>query len=845
MDCKGCGKKFEKNAKFCKYCGTPAPAQQATEAGKKTLITEGGPGSKGFAEFLEEPVVPAAPEQTENPIYAKYLFGFIGPLELLMLSLFLVFFGQTLIYNKPAISGVHMSFFTMPAQAIYFISQPLGTFLASLRLQVDSLAVGLLFFAVGVAAFIGSHLLSNGFRSSGTITKKTEVILFSIIVAVGAFFRLYMIDKVPSGFFSDEAQNSLLALDIIKGRDIDGTKMPVFIQRESTNAAMLLYFLTVAFQFFGPGPTQARVVMAVIGILSVPAIYFFLRKSIGVRAALVGAFLFAVMRWEVNFSRILFHAGLAVFMVILAMYYMYKTYRDRNWADFMLFGLTTALTQYTYIPARFYVIVLVLFAIYILVREPLFYVQNVRKLALAVMVGFVAFSPMLNYIITHPKQFFGSRQETVVLNKRTLEGFYQGQHTLKSVLQMNSRLTFLMFHNRGDFNARHNLSGQPALDFVTGILAILGLTAALITIRRPASYLAVTSFIVFISGGILTIEAPQMLRTILTIPAIIIFCVLATECFFNYAAQQYGPKVKLAITIFICSILAYAGWENYNIYFNKQAKDRNCYFEFRTDEAEAANFLKKLGPNWHAIMIPNYNYSYTCRFMLANPDLSLKDPEPKILTTEPFEPAEDLPAKPQGDKNVVYILQRDYLPILPVMQKMYPKGEYVPVYNKYDPSFLMFFAFKITKEEVADYQNRMIKNGLNAKYFYGTDFKGQVAMTRVDPFIFFIWTVDPVGNKFSVEWTGKIKISTPGNYRFRTVSNDYSGVWVDGKRVLEGVGTKGGNDLAEGSISLAPGMHDFKVRYAESINFSRIELWWSTPDKPQMSAVTPDVLFPN
>ncbi|GEM_PF-793019 len=865
MYCINCGKKLDKDAEFCKYCGTAVPPVKQITRKKETTIDYEQEEEKGIkfsfrnllsfkhqkSNFFKE-TTEALEKKEENLSKPKIFLNKFNPVQLAIIAFIMVYVGQALIFNRSVNYSDVINPMFGPIYNLTFFAKPVAQFLINIKSKINNVGLSLILFITGIIIFILANYASNKFYKKDNLPLKIEIITLTLIILLGTFFRLYNINEMPAGCFSDEAQNGNEAINIIKGNKIEGTTLPVYLERDSShNPAYYIYILAVFIKFFGIGPTQIRVATAIFGILTIPLIYFLIRNIFGARTAIFAAFLFASLRWNVNFSRIAFHAAFAVFIMTLAIYFLWRIYKNRKWSDFVLFGITTALTQYTYLPARFYIAILLIFFIYVLIKDFSFYKNNLRKLTLAVMVGFIVFLPLLTFIVQYPKKFWTSRQETLILNPQKVKDFYHGQYKdVQDVLLNNIKVTMLMFNNLGDPNARHNYPQYPMLDFMTGILAILGFGLALFNIHKLWALISISGFFIFMLGGFLTIEAPQSLRTILIIPYIFIFISSVINKFLQFAEQNRNEKI---IWAFLILILLFATLENYDIYFNMQAKNPKCYYEFRTDEAFAAQFLKELGPNWHAIMMPHYHYSYVCKYILADLNIISRDSTgrdtSRILTTEPFEPALSIPIdlskyeEKEKKKNFVYILQKEYEPIVPLLKDIYPQGQYLPFYNKYDKNQMLFFAYKILSEDVIKISNKKLKNGLRGRYYYGLNWGGGPAIDRIDPFILFNWTVDPLPQKFSVKWTGKIKIENPGLYIFKTYSNDFSDLYINGKKILENQGLKTGG-WAVGKIDLTAGIHNIQVRYYESINFSKVELWWQKPGEKDPAVVPYNVLFP-
>ncbi len=146
--------------------------------------------------------------------------------------------------------------------------------------------------------------------------------------------------------------------------------------------------------------------------------------------------------------------------------------------------------------------------------------------------------------------------------------------------------------------------------------------------------------------------------------------------------------------------------------------------------------------------------------------------------------------------------------------------------------------------------------GLTGRYFSGTSFDpdGIILVeglteqfTRVDASIdywdgtrYYRWQPIPgYGDNYTVQWTGYIEISVPGEYGFGTISDDGSQVWIDGKLVVdngEGQWYDWEDNLTEYDagepnqpVMLNCGFHKIMVRFYEGPSYDGIELWWLLP----------------
>jgi len=737
-------------------------------------------------------------------------------------------------------AGMVKSIYSMGPFNLAALSLVLAAAGQMLFTNFHSLFPGLLLYAAAVTAFSFARGASKKEPEVFNMEPWVEAGIFLFILAVAVFFRVYMSDEVPAGCFRDEGQNGNEAINILNGVEMDGTKLPVYIERWTQNAAMYMYFVAAFFKLFGIGVMQVRAVSIVFGVLCIPAFYFLLRYLMGVRPAIIGASIMAVLRWHVNFSRIGFLGIVTVFFVILCIYFTYRVYIKRKPFDFIMLGALTSLSLYTYLAARLIPVGLAIFFIYVFIREPKFLKKNYKSIALALAAFLIVISPLALYAVKNPQNFMSRSSTVSIFNQEMLHevgGRYvekDGKPKFWMKLYMeNFSNTMLMFNYEGDGNPRHNYGAVPMLDFVTGIFAFLGFFYVLFNAAKPRYFLLMALFAAFLQTGLLSTESPQAYRTIVEIPVVIIFAVLAASKILDWAKEQYGGNFLSTLTMIGIVVLCYVGYDNFNQYFDNFRKNPGSWAEFSTDEYTMGRYVNKLGSDWEAMVQPSWVESYTFKFAAYPAENYVH-----------FSLADHIPIREKTRKNFVYVLDTTYLPLLPVLQKMYPHGKYGEFRHKYIPNEILYFTFEVPYDDVKRYQDKRVDNGLNGSYYRGVEWKGKPAFTRVDPFILFNWTLDPIMGPFSVKWNGRIKIDRPGRYTFITNSNDYSDLYIDSRKVLENKGTGFGEKNGRGDVELSRGMHSIELRYRETIHYSMMQFWWKNPESQSEEVVPSEILFP-
>jgi len=149
-----------------------------------------------------------------------------------------------------------------------------------------------------------------------------------------------------------------------------------------------------------------------------------------------------------------------------------------------------------------------------------------------------------------------------------------------------------------------------------------------------------------------------------------------------------------------------------------------------------------------------------------------------------------------------------------------------------------------------------LKPGLLARIF---DMGGEVtdfptipadkkpAVERVDSTV----NVDAAGEKWPgtelddhiyIRWTGVIRIAKAGQYRFFTISDDGSRLFIDGKLVVDNGGLHAAEEK-DGTIELKEGDHELKLEFFENEGEAVCKLYWQPPGVADKELVPASVLF--
>ena len=217
--------------------------------------------------------------------------------------------------------------------------------------------------------------------------------LLIVIIFVAVILRFYQLGVNPPSLTWDEASLGYNAYSILKtGADEYGNKFPLSIRSFDDHKPPLYVYLTVpAVEIFGLNEFSVRLPAAIIGVLSVIAIYFLVKELLQKwdektkeLIALTASFFLAISPWHLQFSRAAFEGNIGIFFLMVGIILFLKGLRDERL--FIVSGVCFALSIYSYHSFRLLVPLLLVFLGFIfwqeVLKKKLFFVIFLISLAL-------------------------------------------------------------------------------------------------------------------------------------------------------------------------------------------------------------------------------------------------------------------------------------------------------------------------------------------------------------------------------------------------------------------------------------------------------------------------------
>ena len=334
-----------------------------------------------------------------------------------------------------------------------------------------------------------------------------------LVLTTAALFRVYGgLEEVPPAFFPDEANMALDAQSILGGQ------FYLITPHEGGEGALYAYLLALTFGLFGPGILQARMLTAVLSVISAAAafgiIYYLFHPRLGQWPTLaVSTFTglgIAIASWYVAVSRQAFPQPLAVLVQTACLAAVWWSLHSSNPLSILATGTLLGLTAYTYVPGKLTpFLLLVYFLLDWAARgQRSFLRQHFRRLITIALIGGIFYVPLLVTLASRAGEVRGRAGQFTFLSPAINRGDLWGT-LFRSIL---GNVAGFLPHI--SYVGNHRI--VKAMDDLTALLFLIGLILALWRWRQPEFLLLPVWWVAMLVPSIIAPEGavPHLRRAI-------------------------------------------------------------------------------------------------------------------------------------------------------------------------------------------------------------------------------------------------------------------------------------------------------------------------------------------
>ncbi len=652
-------------------------------------------------------------------------------------------------------------------------------------------------------------------------------LLVLLIICVGMFMRVYQLPEFPAGTWYDEATAGLEAQRILS----EPGYRPLYVSA-LMGPEHYVYLVSFLFTILPTITFVVRLATVITGVLSVPAAYLAGSHLFGRGPALALAFLIAVSRWSVNFSRIGMFNILMTLFVFLAIGLLFKALRRGRLTDYLWAGLFLGFGLNTYYAFQLFLAVISVFVLYLLISNRPLILSQWKGLVVLVMGVLLFLAPLATFAF--------ARLDRYLERTRTVSIFEEyGEDEVWGKVRENAVTHLLMYNVRGDPNGRHNLPGEPMLAPVAGGLLVLGIGLSLSRFWRPRFLLLILWFFGLLAGGVfsLSFEAPQSLRAIGTLPVAYMLVLLPLALLWqnwraasllgwgvteeegeggvresysriSAAGSLLAERFRLVIlwrgtpVVFLAVLLAAVSVYNFRTYFVQQVNDFAVWNAYSTGETIAATVVAEHidSNNTDVYLTSHYAGHPSVRFVGSS-----------VPYYRAIKYTETLPMPLSPDRNALFLMDPERRNFFEQARSFYPNGEFI----EHKPPFggpTVLYEARLSPEDISSIQ------GLDVAYYEGEEWTGSPVAIERHATLSVNWPGEaPLSGAFSAEWTGVLNIEEYGPHKLVLRAPGAAELYIDEALVAEisaeeeAAQTLTGREVTA-ALKLALGLHRVRIR---------------------------------
>jgi len=360
-------------------------------------------------------------------------------------------------------------------------------------------------------------------------------LVLAAIVLLAAWFRLRLLRDIPADVGPDLIYNYYDTADVLQG------KYPIFFPDSQGREGLFFYCAALCARVVGMEVFTVHVASAVLGTLTIIALYWLGSLAYGHEVGLLAALLLALNRWHILLSRSGYRAIAFPLLTVLVLATLVRALRNRRWVDWACAGVPLGLVFYTYKSSPFVpVMVLVGAVLYAAARRRSELRAWLPGIALMFLVALIVIAPEARYAAEYPQNFFMRERVQMRLQREQKE-------PSPGLLPYYGR-SLLQFTYQGEPISRLNVPLARHMGFVSAALLALGLGYALWRWRHGYNSLLLAAFFVLLlptATSMLPHDPPSSLRSSGLIGPVALLAALPLAALLQIVRQS-TPRVALS-----------------------------------------------------------------------------------------------------------------------------------------------------------------------------------------------------------------------------------------------------------------------------------------------------------
>jgi len=437
-----------------------------------------------------------------------------------------------------------------------------------------------------------------------SLSTRDKTILLGIL-ALAAGLRFYDLAALPPGFQFDQAFYMFDILRLLEG------EFHIFFTQPGGSEPLFEYLAMMPAALVGvETPLAIKITAGIIGVLTVGVMFGVARTLFAsARIGLLAALFTAISFWHIFYNRYGERIPLTVLLATVTLWQFWRALNHARPRDFVLTGIFTGLTLYTYPSARIVPVAIVLLIAYAMATDRARARTYLTGLVITGALAAIVFAPLAWHYIQRPIDFFSHTTEVSIF---VPHGAVSDNLPLE--LGKNAIKIAGMFFVVGDPGVLRNLPYRPVFD---PFLAILFLTGVVVwardfwTHRRRAIFLAVWLGLA-LALSLISDDAPNNGRVMIGSPVILILPAWGASVLWDRLRATTMRRIALAA--FGAIVLA-STFLTTRDYFDVLANSPDTYFAFDGDKVETAEWINRAARETQLYLAPLWAQNGTISFL--------------------------------------------------------------------------------------------------------------------------------------------------------------------------------------------------------------------------------------
>lgn len=560
----------------------------------------------------------------------------------------------------------------------------------------------------GIVLAVSVFILTAGFLTTEPVppslpallksSRRFHTIMLVLVFLFALAIRFHKLDTVPTGINNDAAWNAIYAYRIL-----DGEPYTPFTWEAWGKETLYFYLLAFSFKLLGTSLYSLYLPCILANFFTVVILYFLCRDLWNRDIALGAAVVYAVLSWNLTFSRTGYRSVLAPLYLVLTGWFFYRALDSRTRTERLLYyagsGLAIGAGLHTYFSFRGIPFMMIIIGIHTWSITPRFMRRNWWGLLAMQVCAWLVFLPMLLYAIHHMTEFLGRSSYLFVGNRVKFAGTY-------APFWNNFIKNLQIFHYRADVG---NFFEKmiPIVTVPVGFLMVPGFAYAFRHLKSRGGFWIVMTSLFGLLPGILS--EPDAGRNILfTVPLAI--CTSLGLVFFSSLLSGRGflSWTKTTATASFFSGLVLIVICEYILYFHVQARSSHAQFGYAYTHTQLGYEARRLSKEYH-VYVSNSHFLDTPKFLCYRIPGDVfaisKNKELSSITNEEIidNLQEILTTEHSSDKGIAFVLDHFHknLFVMQHIRSLFPGISTRPVFDKTNPDqqHPMYYVMTLPPEE--------------------------------------------------------------------------------------------------------------------------------------------------